>query len=392
LKTTRVGETRNIALLGSTGSIGKNTLEIVRNNREKFKIISLVCGNNIEIISSQIREFDPSIVSVGSPNLMNNLLQEFPEKKIYCGDDGIMEAINADKVDTVVTATSGTHSIHATLESIKKGHRICLANKETLVVAGELINEYLLDSSSEIIPIDSEQSAIFQCINENDRVFLKKVILTASGGPFFDLSEGEFKNITVKDALKHPIWSMGKKITIDSSTLVNKALEIIEAFYLFNLDMNEIDLVIHPESIIHSMVEFIDSSTIAQMGVPDMKIPIQYSLSYPDRLETTTEKLDLTSIRTLSFFDADRIKFPSIDMAFEVISEKKNSGLIFNAANEIAVEHFLSGRIPFSGIFIVLRNMLKKCGRSVINSAEELTPMINEVKRFTEEFILKNSF
>jgi len=392
LKDTNNKVTRNIALLGSTGSIGKNTLEIVRNNRDKFKIVSLACGNNVEMISSQIREFDPLVISVGSGNAADNLSKEFPEKKIYHGNDGMMEAVNAKGTDTVVTATSGTHSIHATLDAIRNGYRICLANKETLVVAGELVNEYLSSSSSEIIPIDSEQSAIFQCIKGNDRKFLKKVILTASGGPFFNLDEKGFKHITVNDALNHPVWSMGKKITIDSSTLVNKALEIIEAFYLFKLDISEIDLLIHPQSIVHSMVEFIDNSTIAQMGVPDMKIPIQYSLSYPERFETSTDNLDLSKTRTLSFFGVDKVKFPSIEMAFDVISEKKNSGLIFNVANEVAVEYFLRGDIPFTGIFNVLENMVKECERSVISSADELTPMINEVKKVTEEYIRRNTF
>jgi len=381
---------RNIALLGSTGSIGKNTLEVIKNNSEKLKIVSLACGNNLELIRSQIREFAPEVVSVSSKDDRNELRSDFPGTKIYSGEEGIMEVAMADGVDTIVTATSGTHSIHATLESIRKGKRICLANKETLVTAGELVNQYLAGSDSEIIPIDSEQSAIFQCLCNNDKKFLNKVILTASGGPFFELNKEEFVNITIDDALDHPVWSMGKKITIDSATMMNKALEIIEAFYLFNLDIGQIDLLIHPQSIIHSMVEFSDSSIIAQMGIPDMKIPIQYSLSYPERFSSRTEKLDLAKINSLQFYDPDPEKFPSIRMAYEVIEDKKNAGLIFNASNEVAVESFLNGEISFPGIYYVVENMLDKCKKYPVKSSEEISPMIREVEKLTSEFIKEN--
>ena len=382
---------KKIALLGSTGSIGRNTLEIVRNNREKFNIGSLVCGNNIDLIRTQINEFEPAVVSVGSRSDRDTLRREFSSTNFYYGSEGIMEAVMLDGINTVVTATTGTHSIQATLESIRKGLRICLANKETLVAAGDLVNKYLTESNSELIPIDSEQSAIFQCICANDRKYLKKVILTASGGPFFKLGKDKFGNISVNDALKHPTWTMGKKITIDSSTLMNKALEIIEAFYLFNLKEDEIDILIHPQSIIHSMVEFEDNSIIAQMGIPDMKIPIQYSLSYPDRFDSGTGNLDLAAIGSLEFFDPDREKFPSINMAYQVIREKQNSGLIFNAANEVAVEKFLEGEIPYKGIFYVVRNMLEKYERSPLNSSDDISPMIESVKIMTNEFVNENS-
>jgi len=381
---------RNIALLGSTGSIGKNTLEVIKKNRDELKIVSLACGNNLDLIRSQIREFNPEVVSVRSKNDRDELRTEFPVTKIYSGAEGIMEVAMASGVDTLVTATSGTHSIHATLESIESGKRICLANKETLVTAGELVNQYLERSDSEIIPIDSEQSAIFQCLCENDRKFLNKVILTASGGPFFKLNKEEFVNIGIDDALKHPVWSMGKKITIDSSTMMNKALEIIEAFYLFNLNIDQIDLLIHPQSIIHSMVEFSDSSIIAQMGIPDMKIPIQYSLSYPERFSNSADRLDLTEISSLEFYKPDPEKFPSIRMAFEVIEEKKNSGLIFNASNEVAVESFLKGEISFPGIYYVVEKMLDKCKKYSVKSSDDISPMIAEVEKLTSEFIKEN--
>ncbi len=319
------------------------------------------------------------------------LAKEFPGTEVYHGSEGMIEAVKCSEADTVVSATTGTHSIHATLESIKKGMRICLANKETLVAAGDLVNEYISESDAELIPIDSEQSAIFQCICETDRKYLRKVILTASGGPFFNLAKEKFSNISVKDALKHPTWLMGKKITIDSSTLMNKALEIIEAYYLFNLKEDEIDILIHPQSIIHSMVEFDDHSIIAQMGIPDMKIPIQYSLSYPDRFDSGTDHLDLASVGSLEFFNPDHDKFPSINMAYQVIKERKNSGLIFNAANEVAVEKFLNGEIPFRGIFYVVEHMLNKCERYPLKSSDDISPMIEIVKKMTNEFVEENS-
>jgi len=381
--------TRHISLLGSTGSIGTNTLKIVRGNQDRFKISSLVCGNNIDLLRSQIREFHPRVVGVSLREDCRKLKKEFSGIRFYHGKEGLMEAVMCDEADTVVSATTGTHSIQATLEAIKVGKRICLANKETLVAAGDLVNEYLDQSDSLMIPIDSEQSAIFQCICENDRSFLKKVILTASGGPFHKTEKEDFVNISAEDALKHPVWTMGKKITIDSSTLMNKALEIIEAFYLFHLRPEQIDLLIHPQSIVHSMVEFVDHSVLAQLGNPDMKIPIQYSLSYPGRFAGSAVPLDLASISCLEFISPDIEKFPSIGMAYRVIRERKNSGLIFNAANEVAVEKFLKGALSFKGIFRVVESMLDLCGRAPVNSSDDLSPMIESVKKRTEEFIRK---
>ncbi len=383
---------RNIALLGSTGSIGRNTLDVVRKNRDRFNIIGLACGYNTDLIAEQIKEFNPLVVSVESKEDSKKLKKEFPNKKIFYGRNGVMEVAMANGVNTVFTATSGTYSINATLEAIQTGHRICLANKETMVAAGDLVNKYMSETESEIIPVDSEQSAIFQCINGDQRKYLKKVIITASGGPFFKLDKKKFSTVTVEDAMKHPVWSMGTKITIDSSTLMNKALEIIEAFYLFDLLKDQIEVLIHPQSIIHSLVEYSDNSVLAQLGVPDMKMPILYSLSYPERVNGLSDTLKLAEIGSLEFFKPDFEKFPSLKMAFEVIEKRKNSGLVFNAANEVAVESFIKGELSFNGIFRTVEHMLHRIKSITINSSDEIYPMIEEVKRLTMEYVQKSKF
>jgi 1-deoxy-D-xylulose-5-phosphate reductoisomerase len=272
-----------------------------------------------------------------------------------------MEVALDKRVDTMISAINGTTSLEVTIESIRNNHRICFANKETLVVAGELINRELDNSNAELIPIDSEQSAIFQCIIPHKKEFIKNVILTASGGPFFERDKESFSSISIQDALSHPTWSMGTKITIDSATLMNKALEIIEAFYLFKLKKEQIDVIIHPQSIVHSMVEFIDSSIMAQLSVPDMRIPILYSLSYPERIESRIKCLSFSDIKRLEFFEKDIEKFSSIEMAYYALEKGKNAGAVLNAANEVAVESFLNGEIRFDEIFKVVEvNNIKR--------------------------------
>lgn len=378
---------RNIALLGSTGSIGRNSLEVIKRNRDKFQLISISAGENLDLLVRQVEEFQPDIISVKNRDHSDKLKHLFPEKKIYYGAEGILEVVSDDRVDTMISAITGTIALEATLESIKNNHRICLANKETLVAAGSLINEKLETSKSDLIPIDSEQSAIFQSIGINHRDFIKKVILTASGGPFFRRTREEFSSITVKEALKHPTWAMGTKITIDSATLMNKALEVIEAYYLFKLKKEQVDVIIHPQSIIHSMVEYIDSSIIAQLSIPDMRIPILYSLSYPDRVSFNKEKLDFSKLRKLEFFEVDREKFDSINLAYYVLEQGKNSGAVFNAANEVAVDYFLKEKITFEEIFSIVREILYKETFHPITSIEDIRDTIRHTRKKTEEFI-----
>ncbi len=378
---------RKIALLGSTGSIGRSTLKIVDLNRDKFSIESLSAGKNIKLLIEQIKYFTPKTVSVSKKDDIQALKNLFPYVKFYSGQEGLLEIVSADNVDTVISAITGTTPLEATIKAIKMGHRICLANKETLVAAGSLINEELKLSKSEIIPIDSEQSAIFQALLSGKTSELNKVILTASGGPFFRKNIDEFEKISIKDALKHPTWNMGTKVTIDSATLMNKALEIIEAYYLFNLKSEQIDVIIHPQSIIHSMVEFIDSSVIAQMSLPDMQIPILYSLTYPERVKLDNMYLNFDKLNKLEFFPVDRVKFPSIRMAYEIMSKGKNSGAIFNAANEVAVEYFLKEKISFVDIFDVVEKVLNSADLFEIDSVEAVLDTVVSTKRKTEELM-----
>ena len=378
---------RNIALLGSTGSVGCNALELIEKNREKFRLVSIAAGENVELLKKQIKEFEPEIISVKNKKDCSELKTLFPHTKIFYGNQGLMEVVQDERVDTVISAIDGTAGLEATLQSIKNNHRICLANKEVLVAAGELVNRELEGSKAELIPIDSEQSAIFQSLGLNQKDFVRRIILTASGGPFFRKKKDDFLGITVKEALSHPTWSMGTKITIDSATLMNKALEIIESYFLFNLRSDQIGVVIHPQSIIHSMVEFIDSSIIAQLSFPDMKIPILYSLSYPERIVFNEKYLNFSDLKKLEFYDVDQEKFGSIKMAYYVLENQKNAGAVFNAANETAVEHFLRGEITFIDIFTVVGSILYKEKFQAINSVEDILETIERTKDNTENYI-----
>ncbi len=383
---------RNIALLGSTGSIGTNTLEVIARNRDRFKLISLAAGENKELLEEQVRDFSPGIVSVKNKADAEALQAQFPGLKVYYGREGLLEAVSHPAVDTMVSAIDGTTALEATLQSIKNNHRICLANKETLVAAGELINRELGRSRAELIPIDSEQSAIFQAIGHNNKDSLKRIILTASGGPFFKKKRETFAGITVKQALNHPTWSMGAKVTIDSATLMNKALEVIEAFYLFRLKPEQIEVIIHPQSIIHSMVEYIDASILAQLSLPDMRLPILYSLSYPERVSFETGTLDFAGLRKLEFFDVDRETFSSIRMAYDVLKTGKSSGAVLNAANEVAVDYFLKERISFHDIFVIVEEIFYNESFHGVETIEEINETIKRTKEKTAGFIESSCF
>jgi 1-deoxy-D-xylulose-5-phosphate reductoisomerase len=378
---------RKIALLGSTGSIGRNVIDVITSNPDHFKIITLAAGENREQIIQQTTLLKPSMVSVKNKLLADELRAMFPQTSFYYGSAGLLEAVSHQEVNTVVIATNGTSALAATIEAIHQGKRICLANKETLVAAGEIINTELKKSAMEIIPIDSEQSAIFQCLDKNSRPFLKKIILTASGGPFQKIPRTDLSLITPHQALVHPTWSMGQKITIDSATLMNKALEIIESFYLFHLTAGQIEVLIHPQSIVHSLVQFIDGSLLAQLSTADMRIPIQYSLTYPQRISTTRTALNLAEMGTLEFFPVDHVKFPSIQLAFQVLKTQKNSGAIFNTANEIAVEYFIRQKIKFTDIFTVVNAILEKSEFSSPSSVADVEESIRQTTALTIDYI-----
>lgn len=352
---------KKVSILGSTGSIGKNGLAIVDSFPEQFEVTALSANENYKELAQQIKKYKPKYVSIGSMEGYKELKKEFGDKlEIGYGEEGLTALGAVDESDIVLTAVSGAVGIGATIEAVKKGKRIALANKETMVVAGDIINKMVEQYGAEIIPVDSEHSALFQSLKGGNIKELKKLILTASGGPFRNRSYEELQNVSIEQALAHPNWSMGKKITIDSATLVNKGLEVIEAHYLFKTDYDKIDVVVHPESIIHSMVEFCDNSVIAQMGVPDMKLPIMYAFSYPERLESScANTLDLISYGKLTFEKPKKEIFRGLQLAYDAGKAGAGMSAAYNGANEVAVELFLNGKIKFLKIYEIIEKCME---------------------------------
>ena len=378
---------KNIVVLGSTGSIGRNTLAVLAENKKLFRLLGLAAGANSQLLHQQISELDPPLISVKSKKHAQELQQRYPGKKIFFGEQGLLEIVSQPHVDYVVAAITGTTALAATLQSIRLNLRLCLANKETMVAAGELINRELSASRAEIIPIDSEQSAIFQCLASSPLQQVRRVILTASGGPFFKDTNKDFAAIRVEEALAHPTWSMGKKITIDSATLMNKALEIIEAHHLFKLRPEQIEVLIHPQSVVHSMVEFVDSAILAQLGIPDMKLPILYSLSYPERVTSHWPNLDLARMQPLEFFKVNNLRFTSITMAYDVLKQGQNAGAVFNTANETAVEYFLANKITFEDIFAIVSQLLAGWDFHPVQTLADVQETISLTRIKTVEYI-----
>lgn len=342
---------KNIAVLGSTGSIGTQTLEIVRAN-DDLNVVSLAAGSNIEMLEKQIREFKPQVVCVYNEKKAEELKIKVSDTdvKIVTGMDGLIETAVIKTADVVLTAVVGMIGIRPTIAAIKAGKDIALANKETLVTAGHIIIPLAKEYGIRILPVDSEHSAIFQSLQGNKKSQLSKILLTASGGPFRNTPKEDLKNVTVKDALKHPNWSMGRKITIDSATMVNKGLEVIEAKWLFDVDIDNIEVVVQPQSLIHSMVEYVDGGIMAQLGTPDMKLPIQYALFYPDRRTLDGKRVNFFDIANITFFKPDRDKFKGFDLAFKAGKTGGSLPTIYNAANELAVSKFLNEEIRFLDI------------------------------------------
>ena len=375
---------KRILLLGSTGSIGKNTLELVRTFPDRFEIVGLTVNTNSEQLIKQIEEFKPKAVVIGNKQKADEIKNSIRYNcEILTGEEGLLEISSRDNYDILVTAIVGFAGLAPTINAIKLKKRIALANKETLVVAGELIINLCKEYGVDLIPVDSEHSAIFQCLNGENKSEINKILLTGSGGPFLNKDKKEFEKVTVEEALNHPNWKMGNKITIDSATMMNKGLEIIEAFWLFNLPKDKIEVVIHPQSIIHSMVEFCDGSIKAQLSTPDMKLPILYALSYPERLEYRTISTDFKKIGQLTFFAPDFDKFVCLQLAYDVISEGGTAPCILNAANEIAVERFLSGKIKFTQI----PDMIKDALDAVNNHSKAEIETIFESDRKTRQYL-----
>ncbi|WP_263560227.1 1-deoxy-D-xylulose-5-phosphate reductoisomerase [Paenibacillus polymyxa] len=352
---------KRITVLGSTGSIGTQTLDVVSMHPDQFTVEALAGGSKIKLLAEQARLYHPKKVSVGTQQLADEIRPLLPSGiELHWGNEGLVELAANTEADMVVTAVMGSVGLHSTLAAIEAGKQIGLANKETLVTAGHLVTARARAKGVPLLPIDSEHSAIFQCLNGERMKDVAHITLTASGGSFRDLTREQLREVTVEDALKHPNWSMGAKITIDSATMVNKGLEVIEAHWLFGLSYEQIHVLLHPESIIHSYVEFQDTSIVAQLGNPDMRVPIQYALTYPERMKSPAKPLSLAEVGKLHFKEMDFNRFPCLRLAFECGKMGGTAPTAFNAANEIAVARFLRGEISFLHIEAIIEQVLEQ--------------------------------
>lgn len=371
---------KKIAILGSTGSIGTQTLEVVRENKD-IELLGLAAGNNIKLLERQIREFHPKMAAVWSEERAKELRENVKDLniKIVSGMEGLIELSVMEESEILVTAIVGMIGIRPTIEAIKAGKDIALANKETLVTAGHIIMPLAKEYQMAILPVDSEHSAIFQSLQGGQEKALHKILLTASGGPFRQKTREELLNIQVEDALKHPNWEMGRKITIDSSTLVNKGLEVIEAKWLFDVSLDQIEVVVHPQSIIHSMVEYVDGAIIAQLGTPDMKLPIQYALYYPERRFLPGDRLDFAALSKLTFEKPDMETFYGLRLAFEAGKEGGSLPTVFNAANELAVSKFLERKIKYLEIPEIIEHCMQAHKTIADPSVDEILQTEQEV-------------
>lgn len=384
---------KNIAILGSTGSIGTQTLDIIEEYPHKFHASVLTARSNWQLLAEQARKFLPKKVVIAEASaypLLKEALAGLPID-VGCGATAIAEAAAIPETDTVVTAMVGYSGLLPTVEAIKAGKRIALANKETLVVAGKVIYDMLKDSTSEIIPVDSEHSAIFQCLVGEKTSQARKILLTASGGPFRKLTMSQLENVTVADALNHPNWDMGAKVTIDSASMMNKGFEMIEAHWLFGCPPENIEIVVHPQSIVHSMVEFNDGSIKAQLGIPDMHLPIRYALGYPERLSTDKPGLSLTQYANLTFEAPDYEKFPLLTYAFEAIKAAGNMPCILNAANEKGVAAFLSGKIKFTDMPRLVSSIMQQTPFVADPSLQDLIATNDDALARADEWLSANS-
>lgn len=375
---------KNISILGSTGSIGTQTLDIVRANND-LNVVAIAAGSNVKMLEEQIREFHPKLVCVYNEEAAGRLKTAVADTdvKVVAGMDGLIEAATYNSAQIVVTAFVGMIGIRPTLEAIKAGKDIALANKETLVTAGHLVMEVAKEYGVKILPVDSEHSAIFQSLNGENKKEIDKILLTASGGPFRGWTREQMKNVQVEDALKHPNWAMGQKITIDSATMVNKGLEVIEAKWLFDVDIDHVQAVVQPQSIIHSMVQYKDGAVIAQLGTPDMKLPIQYALYYPERRYLAGDRLDFAKIGQITFEEPDLNNFAGLKMAYEAGRMGGSMPTVFNAANEKAVAKFLNRKIGFLDI----TDMIQYCMEQHENIDNPTVEQILEIEQWVYELI-----
>jgi len=381
---------KKVSILGSTGSIGCNALDVIdslNHNEYNIKVICLSTNSRISLLAEQIKKHSPETVVIGDKKAYEEFKSNFsfPETEILFGNDALSEISGRDNYELLISALVGFSGLRPTVNAIKSGKDVALANKETLVVAGKLINQLIEKYKVKLIPIDSEHSALLQCLAGENISSVAKIILTASGGPFRNKTLKQMKDITVDEALSHPNWKMGKKITIDSATMMNKGLEVIEAKWLFKTETEKIDVLIHPQSVIHSMVEFIDGSIKAQLGIPDMKIPIQYAITYPDRINSVHSKMDFNLFNSLTFENVDTDKFRCLRIAYDVIKEDSSSAVVMNAANEIAVDLFLYGRIDFLSIPDIIERELDRHKPSPDTDLENIINVDKDTRIYLRE-------
>jgi 1-deoxy-D-xylulose-5-phosphate reductoisomerase len=386
---------KTISILGSTGSIGCNTLKVVEHLGD-IRVVAMAAGRNMSKFAEQIAKFEPELVSCSTQACVAELERELKqlgvrEPYIETGESGLIEVATHYKAETVVSATVGAVGFVPTLRAIEAGKRVALANKETLVMAGELMTAAAAKSGAEILPVDSEHNAIHQCLRGEKRSEVKRLILTASGGPFREKTKAEIASATREEALAHPNWDMGDKITIDSATLMNKGLEVIEAKWLFGFDADQISVVIHPQSIIHSMVEMIDGSIIAQMGVTDMRHAIQYALTYPDRRENCLPPLDLAALSRLDFDEPDTMRFPCLDLAYQALKAGGTMPTVLNAANEVAVKAFLDGKIRLSEIAQINASVMSGHKVAPINDLDDVLRADTEARNAANQLLAANT-
>jgi 1-deoxy-D-xylulose-5-phosphate reductoisomerase len=391
---------RGISILGSTGSIGCNALKVVEFLKEpEFRVVALGAGKNVEKMSEQIRRFQPELVSVETEECAELLLEKISNlkseisktPKIEIGEKGLIAAATHEQADTVVSATVGAIGFVPTLRALEAGKRVALANKETLVIAGELMTKAARENGAEILPVDSEHNAIHQCLRGEKRAEVRRIILTASGGPFRTKTRAEIERATVAEALDHPSWKMGVKNTIDSATLMNKGLEVIEAERLFGFGADEISVVVHPQSIVHSMIEMVDGSIIAQMGVTDMRHAIQYALTFPERKSCQLEPLDFSKLAQLTFEEPDTERFPCLNLAYRALKTGGTLPAAMNAANEIAVQAFLDGKIRLSEIALIIEAVMNRHETKSVENLEIILKVDRESRMQAEQEIEKQS-
>jgi len=378
---------KNISILGSTGSIGQSALDLVDLHPDRFQIVSLAAQKNTQLLYEQCLKHTPKLVALHDHEAASTLRQQLPNTQVLDGLKGVVEAAVHSDVDLVLSGISGAAGLIPTYEALLEHKDVALANKETLVMAGELITELISKNNLNLLPVDSEHTALHQCLRTASKSEISRLILTASGGPFWNKSPKELKNVTIEEALKHPTWKMGKKITIDSATLMNKGLEIIEAHYLFGIAADQISVVVHPQSTVHSMVEFIDGTILAQMSITDMRSAILYALSYPERWDSNLPNLDLFSLSALEFFPPNDKKFPCIRLAYQALESGQTYPTAINAANEIAVHSFLDGILPFSAIPQVIEDVMAKHSPCSADSLETVLEVDLSTRAITKKII-----